>query len=200
MRNTLSKEKHTSADCAPNLQLRLGRRLLALREQRSLSLDGLSKKSGISRATLSRLERGETSPTATMLGSLCSVYGQTTSQLMTDAEAVAPQLVRGTDQTLWTDTETGFKRGIISPPGYGLRGELLEGTLPVGAIITYKHPPLPGLEHHLLMVAGVLELALDDSRYVLQAGDCLRYRLTGTSTFCCRGRSVARYLIAIIHP
>ncbi|MYM89949.1 helix-turn-helix domain-containing protein, partial [Rugamonas sp. FT82W] len=44
-----------------DIESRLAQRLAALREERALSLDELAAASGISRATLSRLERGETS-------------------------------------------------------------------------------------------------------------------------------------------
>jgi transcriptional regulator with XRE-family HTH domain len=183
-----------------NLEASLARRLAALRAGRGFSLDQLSQKCGISRATLSRLERGRSSPTAAMLGSLCTVYGQTTSQLMTDAESEAPQLVRDADQARWTDIETGFARRIVSPPGYGLRGEIVEATLPAGAAIAYNSPPLPGLEHHLFMLDGRLELKLENSLFILNRGDCLRYRLAGASRFHCPGRKAARYLVAIWHP
>jgi transcriptional regulator with XRE-family HTH domain len=183
-----------------SLNARLAKRLAQLRGAGELSLDELAKRSGISRATLSRLERNKTSPTAAMLGRLCAVYGQTTSQLMTDSEADSPQHIRAADQTLWVDPETGFKRRIVSPPGYGLRGEIVEGSLPAGADVAYARPPLPGLEHHLLMLAGSLEFSLDKSSHLLNAGDCFRYRLSGASRFRCVGRRAARYLVAIWHP
>src|SRR4029453_12673933 len=56
---------------------RTAARLARLRPERGWSLEALAERSGISRATLSRLERGELSPPASMLGRLCSTYGWT---------------------------------------------------------------------------------------------------------------------------
>ena len=50
--------------------LRLAQRLSDLRQQQGWSLEALAQQSGISRATLSRVERAETSPTASLLNKL----------------------------------------------------------------------------------------------------------------------------------
>ena len=46
---------------------RIGDRIRALRAERSLTLDGLARLADVSRAMLSRVERGESSPTAQLL-------------------------------------------------------------------------------------------------------------------------------------
>jgi len=58
-----------------DLSNRLANHLGELRKARRWSLDQLSEHSGISRATLSRMEKGEVSPTAESLGRLCAAYG-----------------------------------------------------------------------------------------------------------------------------
>jgi transcriptional regulator with XRE-family HTH domain len=70
-----------------HIESRLAARLATLRREHGWSLDELAARSGISRASLSRLERGETSPTAAMLGRLCTAYGRTMSRLLHEIEA-----------------------------------------------------------------------------------------------------------------
>ena len=53
---------------------RLAQRLRQLRGERSWSLEELATKSGVSRATLSRIENHEVSPTASVLGKLCAAF------------------------------------------------------------------------------------------------------------------------------
>ena len=98
------------ADVDTAIDQRLAARLATLRQQTGWSLDQLAERSGISRATLSRIERGETSPTAALLGRLCTAYGRTMSRLLAEVEADPPALLRRPDQTLWVDPETGFRR------------------------------------------------------------------------------------------
>jgi len=177
---------------------RLADRLKALRRERGLSLDALAAASGISRATLSRLENAEVSPTAEALGKLCSVYALTMSRLLAMVEQGFRPLLRRADQDEWTDPDTGFVRRAISPPAAPLAGEVIEGWLPPGARIAYDAPSVPGLEHHLVMRDGGLELEVNGETHDLRPGDCLRYRLHGASEFRADAEIGARYLLVLI--
>lgn len=183
-----------------DFETKLVRRLAALREQRGLSLEELAAASGISRATLSRLERGESSPTAALLGKLCTVYGLPMSRLIAEVEEQGAQLIRAAEQPVWTDPASGFTRRMVSPPVQGLRAELVEGQLPAGAVIDYEQPAVRGMEQHLWMLSGTLLYTLEGVEYRLEAGDCLRFRLFGPTRFACPGPQPARYLIAVCEP
>lgn len=182
------------------IEQRIAKRLSSLRAEHGWSLDALAEKTGISRASLSRLERCELSPTAAMLGRLCSAFGWTLSRLMADVETKPANLIPAEDQTDWTDPGSGYRRRAVSPPAPGLRGELVEVRIPVGATVSFATAPVHGLEHHLWMLDGRLQLEIDGTAFALRAGDCLRYILTGPTRFRCAGRREARYLIAMVHP
>jgi transcriptional regulator with XRE-family HTH domain len=179
---------------------RIARRLARLRADSGWSLDILADRTGISRATLSRLERSELSPTAAMLGKLCSVYGWTLSRFMAEAETRPPNLVPASEQAEWKDPESGYRRRVISPPTPGLRGELVEVHVPAGASVSFEASPIAGLEHHLWMLEGSLTLEVEGSVFRLRPGDCLRYVLAGPSRFQNTGKREARYTIAMVRP
>src|SRR5262249_28121866 len=107
----------------------MAQRLAALRAERGWALEELADRTGISRATLSRLERCELSPTATMLNTLCSQYGWTASRLMAEAESGPPTVVRAAEQVSRTDPDSGYVRRMVSPPHAKLKGELVEASL-----------------------------------------------------------------------
>lgn len=173
-------------------------RLKALRTAQGWSLDDLASKSGVSRATLSRLENAEVSPTAQVLGRLCAAYGLTMTRLMGMVEDGFSPLIRTRSQPAWADPSAGFVRRSLSPPAAALAGEVLECQLRPGARIDYPLPPRSGLEHHLLMVEGELALTIEGRRHDLVADDCLRYRLFGASRFETPAKSGARYLLFIV--
>ena len=150
-----------SPTCDAAADIRLAERLRALRRARSWSLDELSALSGVSRASLSRIENGEVSPTASVLGRLAAAHRTTVSRLLADIEGDAPALVRRSEQREWVDPATGFHRRLVSPPAVGFDCELLSCELPVGARIDYPLPPRLGLEHHLYLMDGALELTVD---------------------------------------
>lgn len=177
---------------------RIAQRLKALRVDRGWSLDELSGRSGVSRATLSRLENSAISPTTSMLGKLCAAFGLTLSRLMHLAEDSFAPLIRLKDQTLWSDPEISFRRRAVSPPAQTLTGEVIEGEIGPGTRIEYDKPPKHGLEHHLVLLEGQLEITVGGQTYELKAGDCLRYQLFGPSSFATTKKAAARYLIFMV--
>lgn len=192
--------KKPVAGAGQDVERRIASRLARLRAEHGWSLEALADRTGISRATLSRLERAELSPTASMLGTLCAAYGWTLSRFMADAETRPPNLVSGSAQTQWTDPASGYVRRAVSPPTPGLRGELVEVRMPGGASVAFDASPVPGLEHHLWLLDGALTLDVDGTSFTLRAGDCLRYVLSGPTRFANTGKREARYVVALVHP
>lgn len=181
-----------------NLSDRLAKHLNELRRERGWSLDHLAQASGISRATLSRMEKAEVSPTAENLGRLCGAYGLPMSRVLMMVEDSFVPRVPFDRQPEWCDPETGFTRRSVSPPAVGLSGEVLECHLPPGNTITYDAPPRPGQEHHLIVLDGALTLTVDNTPHALSAGDCLRYHLSGPTRFETDGGRGARYMLVLI--
>jgi len=178
-----------------SLTNRISRRLRELRIERGWSLEQLASYSSVSRASLSRLENGEVSPTATVLGKLCFAYGMTVSSLIANVEVEVAALIRADEQNLFVDNETGLERYSVSPPGSNITGEIVEVSLAAGARVHYDKSPVPGLQHHLVMISGTLVLQLDETEFQLRAGDCLRYKLFGSSDFYAVGDDGAKYLL-----
>ncbi|MFB7090442.1 helix-turn-helix domain-containing protein [Streptomyces sp. NPDC056296] len=186
---------------APDLvDARLAARLAELRAEHNWSLGELAERTGVSRSTLSRAERAEISPTAALLNRLCAVYGRTMSRLLSEVEAEPALLVRAAEQPLWEDRSAGFARRSVSPPHAGLRGELVEGRLAAGADLAYDRPPVPGLEQHIWVLEGALEVTAQDVEHHLGTGDCLRMRVWGPTRFRCAGPEDARYVLAVVLP
>jgi transcriptional regulator with XRE-family HTH domain len=177
---------------------RLAARLKQLRVERGWSLDQLASASQVSRATLSRLENGEVSPTTVVLGKLCAAYGLAMSRLLRMVEDDFPPLLLRAQQSVWMDPDSGFIRRSVSPPSRALAGEALECELGAGVTITYAASPRPGMEHHLLLQEGKLNVTVDGRSHDLMPGDCLRYQLQGASAFITPPDSGARYFLFLV--
>ena len=205
MRNSLTNSsiaepEPIAAELPDAMELRLALRLAALRTERRWSLDELAIASGISRATLSRLERGETSPTASLLGKLCAVYGISMSRLIAGVDQQSASLIPRAAQSVWVDPESGFQRRTVSPSSRDFKIEMAEGTLPAGGVVSYDTPTVDGTELHLWMLDGILELTIDGAEYRLTPGDCLRFHMRGAARFVCPGPISARYAILSCEP
>lgn len=176
---------------------RLAQRLALLRLKKGWSLEALAEITGISRASLSRIERGETSPTASLLNRLCIAYGLTMSRLLSEVEDAGAQFLQQAQQQVWHDRQNGYERRSVSPPTASFQGELVEARLQGGAFIDYNAPPVEGMEQHIWLLAGVLVFSLNDRLWRLEAGDCLRFHLTGRSSFHAPETAGAHYLLVV---
>ncbi len=177
---------------------KIAKELKILRAQNNYSLDDLAKLSGVSRASISRIENAEVSPTTQVLAKLCKALGVGLSALMMRCEPDEPLLVKSSQQKLWQDKKQGFARRCISPPHSEYKAEMLECELAVGACITYDSSPADNLEHHLYLQQGQLQLTINDQQYLLHAGDCLRYKLSHGNQFEVIGAQKVNYILVLV--
>jgi transcriptional regulator with XRE-family HTH domain len=176
---------------------RLAQRLEDIRKSRGWSLDEAALQSGISRATLSRMERAATSPTASQLGHICTAYQITMSGLLAEVEANPAQHVPLSSQSVWSDPQNGFVRRAALPPAAGFRSEVIHGQISAGCVIAYAAAPAPGFEQYMLIESGTLRFTHSDETFDLKTGDALRFRLTGPTRFENTGQEPVRYYVIL---
>lgn len=126
----------------PELEQAIGIRVRKLRLEKGLTLDDLAAASGVSRAMISRIERAEASPTASLLARICAALGLSLSAFFAD-EGQASPLARRQDQQVWRDPETGYLRRSVSPPGTASDIDIVEVEFPSGARVSFprmRHP------------------------------------------------------------
>jgi transcriptional regulator with XRE-family HTH domain len=152
----------------------VGDRLKALRIRHSFTLEQLATASDVSRAMISRIERGEASPTAALLARLCEALGLSLSAFFAPDEPDRSPLMRRAAQHLWRDPITGYLRRSVSPPGVPSRVDIVEVEFPAGARVAF--PPRAesrSMTQHIWVFEGVLEMVTPTQTYCLQPGDCL---------------------------
>ena len=175
----------------------LAARIRLERSSRGWSLDELSKHAGVSRAMISKIEREECSPTATVLGRLSGAFGITMSTLLANAEADGKRLSRFKDQQIWVDPETKYIRRAVSPVA-GAPLQLVEVELPPQVKITFPATAYTFLHQQIWMLAGRLLFTEGSTTHDLRSGDCLQLGSPKECTF--ENPSAAakcRYLVAV---
>jgi transcriptional regulator with XRE-family HTH domain len=174
----------------------IGKRIHALRIGAKLTLEALAERSAVSRAMLSRIERGESSPTAQLLNRVCAGLGVTLSALFASSAPTASPLRRRADQTAWTDPGVGYTRRVVSPAA-GSSTEIVEVEFPAGGDVSFAQSRFAGVEQHVLIVAGTMEIHVDEQVHRLDKGDCLYMRLDQAIRFRNPTRKAARYLVVL---
>lgn len=126
----------------PELEQAIGIRIRRLRQEKALTLDDLAAASGVSRAMISRIERAEASPTASLLARICAALGLSLSAFFAE-EGQASPLARRQEQQVWRDPETGYLRRSVSPPGTASDVDIVEVEFPAGARVSFPRMRAP---------------------------------------------------------
>ncbi len=179
---------------AQPLDARIGSRLKALRLGAGLTIDGLAAASGVSRAMISRIERGEASPTAALLARLANALGTTLSQFFGDGLEHGP-LARAAARPVWRDPATGYLRRAVTPDSFP--ADIVDVTLPPGVAVTYDNAVPLAIEQAVWVLDGGLELTFGEDVHDLGIGDCLQMRLDRPITFRNRTQADVRYAVVL---
>jgi transcriptional regulator with XRE-family HTH domain len=182
-------------DSAVDLPVLIGRRVGERRAALKLSLDEIAALTGVSRAMISRIERGEVHASAVVLDKLCAGLGIGLSALF--ARDVASPLLRRADQPVWQDPSSGYVRREVAPAGTGSPVRIVEVDFPAGAEVSFERSPHRVLDQHVWVLAGEIEIELSGTIYRLAAGDCLHMRIAEGNTFRNISGKPARYAVIL---
>ena len=175
---------------------RIAERLRLERAARGWTLAELAIRSGVSRAMISKIERGEASPTATLLVRLAGAFDLTLGGLIARAEGDAGWLVRAADQSLWRDPASGYLRRQLFERS-DLPIELVRVELPAGARVGMPAASYARIRQVVWVIDGELVIERAGVRYRLGAGDCLGFGPPAETTFVNASASTCTYLVAV---
>jgi transcriptional regulator with XRE-family HTH domain len=178
-----------------NLSHRLAQRLRLERDGRGWSLAQLAARSGVSRATISKIERAEVSPTAVVLVRLASAFDLTLAGLMLRAEG-GERLARAGDQPVWRDPENGYvRKQVFSRPDHPV--EIVRVELPARQHVTLPASSYAHIRQLVWVQSGHLVITEGGERRALSAGDCLSFGPPADTTFANETNAACVYVVAL---
>lgn len=177
-------------------EIGLSRRIRLEREARGWSQAHLAGASGVSKAAISKIERGEMSPTASTLVRLAGAFGLTLAGLLLKAEQDASNLSPVAEQPRWRDPDSGYTRQqVFMRPHHPV--ELVKVTLPAGASVTMPQESYTHIRQVVWVLEGELHLQENGLPYRLEAGDALGFGPPAEVTFHNPGPQVCTYAVAL---
>lgn len=181
-----------------DINQRIAQRVAALRASSGLSLDALAAQSGVSRSTISLIERGETSATAVVLEKLAAGLGVALAALFETERAAPGPLMRRAEQIEWRDPASGYLRRNVSPPDYPSPLRIVEVEFPAGRrVLLEGGTPATAIDEQVWVLEGAMTLTLGRTRHELKEGDCLALHVDGPIEFHNPSRRMARYAVVI---
>jgi transcriptional regulator with XRE-family HTH domain len=172
-------------------------------------MDRLAGASGVSRAMISKIERGESSPTAVVLGKLSAALELSVSELLSvpgpPSGAVleagsgtadgAGRVRRAADTPQWRDPDTGYLRRQISSPAFP--AAVTEVTLPPAARVPYPAAAYAFIGQLVWVLSGRLTLTDGTAERVLAPGDTFELGAPLPREFRNETAEECRYLVVV---
>lgn len=165
----------------------LGERLRELRKQKGLSLQALAQASGISTGTLSQVERGLTSASIKTLSGIARALDTPLNQLVGNFEephgdADGWVARTGTHRRLQS-RDHRIRKEILTPPQCSTADLYQAFIQPGGSSSDERYSTSMG-EIVGVVIAGRLELWIEDRHIVLEAGDSFCYQGNAARRWC----------------
>lgn len=159
----------------PNPPVHVADALRELRRKSGWSLDHAAQRTGVSKAMLGQIERGESSPTVATLWRIATGLGVPMTALL------EPEWAAG-ETTMFRDAAAlrvqpsaeGMRRALIFPYEARFGFELYELILAPG-YESISDPHEPGVVEHVTVLDGAMELLIDGAWMPLAQGQSLRF-------------------------
>lgn len=179
--------------------MRFGARVRAARQRQGLTLDALAAAAGISRATLSNLERGEHSPSLTAATNVAGALRVSLAELLGDEDRRPVVTIPKAERLVVNDPATGIERQLLSPAFAGRGIEFIRVTLQPFTATDDLRPYHPPIDKYVLVEAGTLRIVVGGESHLLQEGDAFYFRASVSHRFenpsheCCSYLAILDY-------
>lgn len=152
----------------------VGANLRRLRTKRGLSLERLAKASSVSRAMLSQIELGQSTPTINVLWKIARALGVPFSTLISDQSIGGTALIPAARAKMLTSHDGSFSSRALFPFDVPRTVEFYELRLaPLATEHADPHPP--GTIENLVVTSGTLEMIVGAERHLLATGDAILF-------------------------
>jgi len=154
----------------------LAQTLKSLRAQRGWSLAKAAENTGVSKAMLGQIERGESSPTVATLWKIATGFNVAFSAFL-EISPLQEQatLHRYGDAPVFNQYNADMRVVPLFPFDRQLGFDMFVIDLAPGAL-SESSAHEPGVIEHVIVISGQLELAVDGQWYSLASGEAMRFQ------------------------
>jgi transcriptional regulator with XRE-family HTH domain len=154
----------------------LGKTLKNVRSQKKLTLEQLSRMTGVSKAMLSQIEQGKVNPTVAVVIKVSQSLGVSVSELLNvEEKRNVIRIIHADDEVYTFRSDDLCKIRTLSPLELEKDIELYRIILePNGQLISEGH--FSGTEEVLYLSKGKLEVISSNQKVIINKGDSIHYR------------------------
>lgn len=154
-----------------NLVFVIGNNLYKIRKERGLSLDQVASLTGVSKSMLSQIEKGQKTPTVTVLWKIANGLKVSISALMKIYHSNV-QIISCDQSELLTEDGGKYRTGSFLPFDEDTKFEILKMELEPECVHR-SNPHAKGVKEYVFVSSGYLEIEIEDAVYKVSRGEAI---------------------------
>ena len=164
-----------------SLNLIIGNKLKNIRNKRNLSLDEVAKLTGVSKAMLGQIERGQSNPTVSTLWKIATGL-KVPFSFFTDEDQDDLKVVYQKDINPIIEDNNRMKLYPIFP--FDARNGLEIFTIELEPGCNHISTPHDdGVEEYIIVTEGRIEVTVNERKFILQKGNSIRFMANKPHTY-----------------
>ncbi|MGG0719178.1 XRE family transcriptional regulator [Robertmurraya massiliosenegalensis] len=181
-----------------NIQKNIGDNLKGIRKNRGYSLDHVAELTGVSKAMLGQIERGDSNPTVSTLWKIARGLQISFSSLIQE-ESSNIMVVKQESIVPVTENDDNYRVYSIFPFDPRKKFEIFTVEIERGCThMSEKHNE--GLEEYITIINGELELLIGEESFNLAQGDSIRFLANKTHTYKNSTNELTTYQLVMHYP
>lgn len=190
--------KYRKGDWMVEIQKILATNLKKKREKEKLSLEKLSELTGVSKAMIGQIERGDSSPTITTIWKIANGLKISFTALITPEQPEAEVVYRNGMEYLSEDNGK-YKVFTVFPFQEDKHFEMYSIEIEYkGSLESVGH--LAGTEEFITVYDGTVIITVQDVEYSLTKGDSIRFKADKPHSYRNTEKELARLSMTIYYP
>ena len=174
---------------------RLSLNLKKLREQGRISLDSLSRMTGVSKSMLGQIERGEGNPTVATVWKISNGLKIPFTELVSLQHSEREVIKRGSVSPVYAD-EAKYRAYPIFPYDQNRKFEIYYIELDSGATLNAEAHN-NGAQEFITVFSGSLKICVSDDEFVADTGDAVRFKADAPHSYSSVGNETCRLSMTI---
>jgi transcriptional regulator with XRE-family HTH domain len=162
-------------------------------------MERLAQQSGVSRAMLSQIELGQSTPTINLLWKIARALGVTFSTLVSPPRGAGPIVLRENSAKRLSSRDGSFVSRALFPFDEPRTVEFYELRLKAGGV-EEADPHPPATTENLVVAAGTVEITIDGATQVLAQGDAILFTADVNHSYRNRGTVEAIMFLVMSYP
>ena len=178
--------------------LLIAKNLKRIREERKLSLDRLSDLTGVSKSMLGQIERGESSPTISMVWKITNGLKISFTTLLSTPQSDISIIQKSEIKPL-IENDGKYRVFPFFPIEEGRRFEIYRIEIDAGGSM-YADPHPEGAQEFILVFSGEVTIRVDNQEKIIAEGNSIRFRADKFHSYMNTGTDLVLISMVIHYP